>query len=267
MSNGQHYDWAKLMRQVGGKVDSRHIRLRQRAEREHQTQGPDLAHEPFECPSCGDRFPVWNPCPRCVLTPIDTRTGLCREEYVRVPAHGLGLAARLRVALVERAARRKAAAARRVRAPKGAPAPAPRARLRFRGIASVLRAVIDPATGEPCGAFARFRDVLEPCGCGRPGCARSISLLRVETAVGLLALRRDDQLVLVGVPRSVQRVAWGHAGREGDPLVYEGQEIEAVGTLEQRAIELPMTPGYRETPPEMPWCLVGTAADPCWLLV
>jgi len=263
VSNGQHYDWAKLMRQVGGKVDSRHIRLRQR-KAEHEAHGPDFAHEPFECPSCGDRFPVSNLCPRCVVAPIDTRTGLCREEYVRVPAHGLGLAARLRVALVERATRRRAAAARRVRAAKG-PA-APRARLRFRGIVSVLRAVIDPVTGEPCGAFARSRDVLEPCGCGRPRCARSLSLLRVETAVGLLALRRDDQLVLVGVPRSVQRVAWGHAGRDGDPLVHEGQEIEAVGTLEQRPIELPMTPGYRETPPEKPWCLVGTAADPCWLL-
>lgn len=260
MSNGQHYDWAKLIRQVGGKIDSRHIQKVRRTG--HGPHGPDVAHEPFECPSCGDRFPVPDLCPRCVAVPFDARSGLRLEEHVIVPAHGIGLVTRLRVQLVEAARRRAAAWARRVstRVRRARP-------VRLRGVVNVLRPVVPPGgEHEPCGAYLRRREVVEPCGC-RDDCPRRTRLLREESAVGLIALHVDDEVVLAGVPRSVHRVGSLRSGFADALLLRDGMEAELVGVLEQRVVDLPRTTGYRETPDDTSLCIVGTVGRPCWVLV
>jgi len=85
--------------------------------------------------------------------------------------------------------------------------------------------------------------------------------------VGLLAIRLGDEMVLAGVPRSVQRVGWAQAGKTGDAIVRDGQDVEVVGVLERRVVEVPRTTSYREAPAETSVCLVGTVSSACWVLV
>jgi hypothetical protein len=66
----------------------------------------------------------------------------------------------------------------------------------------------------------------------------------------------------------VQRIWRRRRGADLPIVVREGQEIEVVGFLDERVIEVPGSTGYRDGPEQIPPrpCLVGTFATPCLLL-
>lgn len=260
MSNGQHYDWKKLMQQVGGKVESRLLRhLRQRKGDADRPASDD----PFECESCGERYPVSDRCVRCGLPTIHRATGRRIESWIVTPAHSLRLVERSRTAL--RDTRRDA---KRARALAGARKKLRRGRrVRFKGIVSVIRGVVEPTTSKEVGAYLVRRRVKEPCGHGEE-CKRENVEEIEESAIGLLAVHAGDVVILVGLPRSVQRVWRRRRSSAAAIVVRDGQEIEVVGLLDECTIELPGATSYRDGPEEQPprLCLVGTFSAPCLVL-